>query len=197
MSTMLAKSCAKLSFMVALLARMPVTLANMPAPLAHPPSDPDAFLAWHRERLGLSGRHLSAKRYDYYRCNGYISGCRNTLPAASIHALEPQIRQAVADFEHTPPTPSGEAEAQLERLQDEEQRWLEAYRARVITLSQLAGYKSEIERARSELVVKSRVPVTSATVRQAAHTMALRQLLQLASVQIVATREAITVQVFA
>jgi nicotinamide-nucleotide amidase len=94
------------------------------------------------------------------------------------------------------PMPPGLA-PELDRLADEEQRWLEAYRARVITLGQLAEYKAGIEKQRNLLHSKVIAPLASATAREAAHTMALRQLLQLASVQIVATREAITVTVFA
>ncbi|MDX2005635.1 MAG: hypothetical protein SFU83_10195, partial [Meiothermus sp.] len=80
----------------------------------------------------------------------------------------------------------------------EEGRWLEAYRAHVIKLTQLDAYKRDIEARRAELLRQARPgPGSSSRVREEAYTLPLRHLLQLASVQVVATREHVSVTVFA
>lgn len=157
-------------------------------------------------RCGQCGNRLSTlqrshptngTRYYSYRCSGKAyPGSTCSLPTISGNHLDPLAEKAVRQALSRPAViremlgAAAQVEDQnaaaIERLQEEERRWLEAFRARAITAKELAAYRADVRRRLRAL----EAPAASAELDvdayvQAARTLQLRELLALAHVEIV------------
>ena len=162
-------------------------------------------------RCGVCGRRMQSRRnrktqrrspavYERYRCQS------QSLPSGSCGApdierawlereAEALVRAALTDpdtlrqllDDHAPP--DTRAEAELAALAEEDARWLEAFRLGAITPAELGEYRTDLEKRRRALTVRPATEYPLAAYAAAAREMPFAELLDVASIVVVATRE--------
>ncbi len=162
-------------------------------------------------RCDMCGRRMQSRRnrktqrrgpaiYERYRCQS------QSLPSGSCGApdierawlereAETLVRAALTDpdtlrqllDDHAPP--DTRAEAELAALAEEDARWLEAFRLGAITPAELGEYRTDLEKRRRALTVRPATEYPLTAYAAAAREMPFAELLDVASIVVVATRE--------
>jgi DNA invertase Pin-like site-specific DNA recombinase len=150
-------------------------------------------------RCGRCGNRLSSRKhhtgpYWSYRCIGKVL-VKCDLPIISGRHLDPiaeeAVRGALADRKLLRDMLSAAGsvdvrrEEQVAALQDEDARWLEAFRAGAITSVELGRYREDVRRRLRALGGEARPAADVSAYARAAKRMPLRELLDLADVEVV------------